>query len=77
MMFISREQPIEIHAKALFEAFGFEASNHAIQHAKVLNKSGDIEGYLLWIEVAKKITSFTDDTAIEKLDNYDGIIMYI
>ena len=76
-MFISLDQSIEIHAKALFESLGQDGAVQAIKHAEILKKRRDHEGYLVWIKVAKKITSYYDRKNTSDLDNYDGIIMDI
>ena len=46
---------IEIHAKVLLTRFRKHAVYEAEKHAKKLKKSGDIEGYEVWMLVAGKI----------------------
>ncbi len=46
---------IEIHAKALAARFRGKAEEEAELHAKMLKKSGDKDGYAVWMMVAKQI----------------------
>jgi hypothetical protein len=46
---------IEIHAKALAARFRGKAADEAELHAKMLKKSGDPEGYEVWMLVAEQI----------------------
>jgi hypothetical protein len=46
---------IEIHAKVLLTRFRKHAIYEAEKHAKKLKKSGDTEGYEVWMLVASKI----------------------
>ncbi len=46
---------IEIHAKALAARFKDKAEAEAELHAKMLKKSGDTDGYEVWMMVAKQI----------------------
>ena len=46
---------IEIHAKVLLTRFRKHAVYEAEKHAKKLKKSGDIEGYEVWMRVAQQI----------------------
>lgn len=46
---------IEIHAKALAARFRGKAEEEAELHAKMLKKSGDNDGYEVWMMVAKQI----------------------
>ena len=46
---------VEIHAKVLISRFGKKAEDDAENHAKKLKKSGDIEGYDVWMSVAYQI----------------------
>ena len=49
------DKGIEIHAKVLISRFGKKAEEDAENHAKKLKKSGDLEGYDVWISVANHI----------------------
>ena len=49
------DKGIEIHAKVLISRFGKKAQEDAENHAKKLKKTGDIEGYDVWMSVAKHI----------------------
>jgi hypothetical protein len=46
---------IEIHAKALAARFRGKAADEAELHAKMLKKSGDLEGYEVWMMVSQQI----------------------
>lgn len=46
---------IAIHAKALAARFRGKAQEQAKIHAKMLKKSGDKEGYEVWMMVANQI----------------------
>jgi hypothetical protein len=46
---------IEIHAKVLYTRFKKSAVEEAVNHAKKLKKSGDLDGYDVWMEVARQI----------------------
>jgi hypothetical protein len=52
---INHDIGIEIHAKVLISRFGKKAGEDAENHAKKLKKSGDIEGYGVWMSVAHQI----------------------
>ena len=56
------DKGIEIHAKVLISRFGKKAQEDAENHAKKLKKTGDIEGYDVWMSVAKHI---------KKIKSYD------
>ena len=49
------DKGIEIYAKVLIARFGKKAEEDAENHAKKLKKRGDLEGYDVWINVAKHI----------------------
>jgi len=51
----NHEKGIEIHAKVLISRFGKKADEDAENHAKKLKKSGDLEGYDVWMSVAHHI----------------------
>ena len=46
---------VEIHAKVLLTSFKKHAIDEAEKHAKKLKKSGDKDGYEVWMLVASKI----------------------
>jgi hypothetical protein len=46
---------IEIHAKALAARFRGKAADEAEIHAKMLKKSGDLEGCEVWMLVSQQI----------------------
>jgi hypothetical protein len=46
---------VEVHAKVLISRFGKKAFDDAENHAKKLKKSGDKEGYEVWMSVAEHI----------------------
>ena len=52
---INHDLGIEIHAKVLISRFGKKAEEDAEKHAKKLKKSGDLEGYDVWMSVAYQI----------------------
>ena len=51
----NHEKGIEIHAKVLISRFGKKVDEDAENHAKKLKKSGDLEGYDVWMSVAHHI----------------------
>ena len=52
---INHDLGVEIHAKVLISRFGKKAEEDAENHAKKLKKSGDLEGYDVWMNVAYHI----------------------
>jgi macrodomain Ter protein organizer (MatP/YcbG family) len=46
---------VAIHARVLIARFGKRAREDAENHAKKLKKSGDKDGYEVWMKVAKHI----------------------
>ena len=52
---INHDLGVEIHAKVLISRFGKKAEEDAENHAKKLKKSGDLEGYDVWMSVAYQI----------------------
>ena len=59
------DKGIEIHARVLISRFGKKAHEDAENHAKKLKKSGDLDGYDVWMSVAKHIKK------IKSLDKKD------
>ena len=49
------DKGIEIHARVLISRFGKKAQEYAENHAKKLKKSGDLDGYDVWMSVAKHV----------------------
>jgi hypothetical protein len=49
------DKGIEIHARVLISRFGKKAQEDAENHAKKLKKSGDLDGYDVWLSVAKHV----------------------
>jgi len=49
------DKGIEIHATVLLTRFRKHAVDEAEKHAKKLKKSGDKEGYEVWMSVAQQI----------------------
>jgi hypothetical protein len=49
------DKGIEIHARVLISRFGKKAQEDAENHAKKLKKSGDLDGYDVWMSVAKHV----------------------
>ncbi len=57
---------VEVHAKVLISRFGKKAFDDAENHAKKLRKNGDIEGYEVWMSVAKVIKKIRSDNKKNK-----------
>lgn len=55
------EYAIEIHAKVLSARFKDKAEEEAELHARMLKKSGDKDGYEVWMMVAKQIKKIKKD----------------
>jgi len=51
----NHDNGIEIHARVLISRFGKKAQDDAENHAKKLKKSGDLDGYDVWMSVAKHV----------------------
>lgn len=49
------DKGIEMHARVLISRFGKKAQEDAENHAKKLKKSGDLEGYEVWMSVSRHI----------------------
>jgi hypothetical protein len=49
------DKGIEIHARVLISRFGKKAQEDAENHPKKLKKSGDLDGYDVWMSVAKHV----------------------
>jgi hypothetical protein len=49
------DKGIEIHARVLISRFGKKAQEDAENHAKKLKKSGGLDGYDVWMSVAKHV----------------------
>ena len=65
-MSITLKQSIEITAQAMFNRAGTNAVDEALKQSMYLKKIGDNEGFDVWTEIAKIISSYNS----EKISNH-------